>query len=387
MDKRNYYKFAYDHLLAIYPDKPWVKIISKMSGKNGKALAINKFGERMIAFGLFLWETKPFEKCDSYEKGAIAEALFYSGKFLEYLETLPDVTRNGLKSRFGSALKESDDMRALMFEVFSYFYLVDKGYVVESKDLDGSNETFDYLATSGGEVQVECKSFAYDKGLFITSDEAQVLLRLILEKGLKVKQPPQSALTCVELEMLSGFPKSKSGQKTLLEEVDAVISGRSNDSELFKVGIKTFANLDNIEKEEVWENIKFESGGIELAFAVSAVNGKDSRHALSISTTFKPALLREFENICKDASRRQFKESKAGSLFIHIPHIETYKGLNLSDRFSGKIKNIFSRPHLSNIVLFSNLGVVETQTYPYFEIHPLIKEYQNTDSELEGISI
>ncbi len=113
----------------------------------------------------------------------------------------------------------------------------------------------------------------------------------------------------------------------------------------------------------------------------------DSKTGLCIRTTYKPALLREFERKCRYGSGSQISGKKAGTIFVHIKNIELYQELISSCRFKGKVQNLFSRPNLCNVVIFSNLYVYETNEYPYFECMPLIKEYKNKQSKFEGIVI
>ncbi|NRB39741.1 MAG: hypothetical protein HRU20_14960 [Pseudomonadales bacterium] len=374
-----YYGFVYSKLLDLYPNKPWSTIMSKMTSKKKNPISIEKLGERIMAYGLDLWEKGDFSKYDEYQKSAIAESMFYSGKFLEFYNSILDEDKASLKSRFGAAFKESQDMRALVFELFTYNYLSSKGYLVESKDSKNTSETYDYLITKDHEVQVECKSFSNDKGLYINNSEAQELNRLILERGLNIEQPPESSITFLTLEMLSIFPKSNKGKQALLDEIYDSLDNGLLSSEKFKLHLEVFYNLDNIEAEEVWRELPSKVYGIELAYTISTAKGKKSRTALRITSTAKEAFWREFENKCKDAAKRQLSSDKAGSIFVHISNLDTYKELKSSDRFKNKLKNIFNQHHILSLVLVSNISVYEQVDYPFFYVSPLIKEFKNDE--------
>ncbi|MFM5744362.1 MULTISPECIES: hypothetical protein [Aeromonas] len=380
------YEQIYRELLKVYPEKPWLKIMSKMSAD--KNIAINKYGERIIAYGLYLWESKRFHRCDQYEKNAIAEAFFYSAKFLELYVKMSASEQGILKPRFGSAIKESEDMRALIFEVFTNHYLVKLGYSVENMDMSGSGDTYDYLVRKNGhEVQVECKSFSYDKGLNISADEAQKLSALILERGLNPKQPTKNAVTFVTVGLLVEFPEEKCEQDLLLDEIFHCLEDKCFCSDKITLYTETFEHVENIDENECWEKLKNNGDEIELAFSISEPVGENSRVALSITANLKKSLLREFENKCKDVTKRQFKVDRPGVIFVHISHIDTYRALKSSKQFENKIKNIFSQSHIYGLLLVSNIGALTQKDYPFFYIAPCLKFYKNEASTFNNIAL
>lgn len=389
MKVQQIYEQVYKKLLSVYPEKPWLKIMKIMKKMSrDKNVTINRYGERIIAYGLYLWESKRFHRCDKYEKIAIAEAFFYSEKFLGLYFKMSASEQAILNPRFGSAIKESEDMRALIFEVFTNYYLVDLGYSVENIDMNGSGDTYDYLVTKNGyEVQVECKSFSYDKGLNINSEEAQKLNALILERGLNPKQPIYDAVTFVTIEVLCGFPEEKCDQEILLDEIFSCLDDQSFCSDKVTLHTETFENVENIEEDECWKSLKNKNDGVELAFTISEAADKNSRVALRIIATVKESLLREFEKKCKDVARRQFKNDKPGVIFVHISHVDTYKALRSNTRFENKIKNIFSQSHIYGLLLVSNIGVLTQQASPFFYIAPLLSFHKNDNSAFNNIAL
>ncbi|MBG6246742.1 hypothetical protein CS369_22200 [Candidatus Symbiopectobacterium sp. 'North America'] len=166
MNREDMYDTTYKRLLQYFPEKPWQEAILKL----GSNPPIHRLGENLISYGLYLCESKRFDEYDEYDRNAVADAILYSEKLMDFYDELHENKKNPFKSRWKAVFYVANDMRALTFEIFVYYSLQSYDWSVESKDDSTSGETYDYLASrKDNVVQVECKSFAYNKGLLINA--------------------------------------------------------------------------------------------------------------------------------------------------------------------------------------------------------------------------
>ncbi|WP_407220973.1 hypothetical protein [Enterobacter sp. CPE_E1214] len=181
--KKNYYEMIYVQLITEFPDKPWITHISQLIEKKGDK--INVLGDKSITYGLYLFDSDLRNTEDMYLRNIISEAIFYSYNFLFLLNEVKETkNKEKLKAKFRAAFIEADAMRAIQFEIFSYIFLKRAGNVVECMDYSPSSDNFDYLVIDNFNIktQVECKSFSYERGLYITAGQANSIREKVLGK-------------------------------------------------------------------------------------------------------------------------------------------------------------------------------------------------------------
>jgi hypothetical protein len=122
MQKNEIYRYIYDWLLAVFPQKPWRKAINNLKG-NGKTTSINKLGDRIFSLGLCKWEDSTKINLNAYDQAIIADAMMYSNFFLGLYNKLPERDRANAQKRFEAAFTQPNDMRAIQFELFTLNYL------------------------------------------------------------------------------------------------------------------------------------------------------------------------------------------------------------------------------------------------------------------------
>ncbi|MGK3371363.1 hypothetical protein [Citrobacter youngae] len=372
--KKEMYELNYQYLVNKFPKRPWLKAINKL-GVNAK---INKLYDYYISYGLWLYDCKGLEQLDEYESYAVSEALFYSSKLIEFYESLDTTKKNAFYKRWEAAFSGPNDMRAITFELFVFYTLINYGWNVICKDDQFSGDTYDYLISKQNtSIQVECKSFAYDKGLIISADDAQKLLTMI-NNSLKIKhQSPTNELIVVTVDILKKIPDNSTELSNLISNIcSAIEKNDGSQNPEFKVRTKTFSDVINI-NEDINELPSPPTQGINLGCLLSEANGNSSRVCLELETRASNPFWREFEKVCRDAAKRQLKKNKPSILAIHFSNVESLDLITKDPRFISKKDQIFDQQHLIKMVLISNTHVYEDTDFPYTYLQPILKEFSN----------
>jgi hypothetical protein len=249
-----------------------------------------------------------------------------------------------------------------------------------------AGQTYDYLITrESTEIQVECKSFAYDKGLLSTGEDAQDLAEMILIRELDFLESPIGEIGVLTIEMFESIPKSKKAIDQLANEIYSSLHGSHQPNNRFQLHIEHFNEIKNINEVDAALDLAVQKNGVELAFVVSIPDEEKSRICVRITTRANNSFLREFENVCKEAAKRQLGEDKASSIAIHISNIETLSEFLDDSRFATKKNNIFNQNHIVSLIIVSNISVYQENTYPFFYVSPKIIEFGNDRSKFGKI--
>tara|TARA_Y100000588_G_scaffold301948_1_gene324039 strand:- start:2585 stop:3415 length:831 start_codon:yes stop_codon:yes gene_type:complete len=270
-----------------------------------------------------------------------------------------------------------------------YFYLVSQEHEVEVKDDDTSGDTYDYLVRTKADeyIQVECKSFAYDKGLYVSGEDASELYSAILSQshGLECNIDNQINVYTIELERT--IPKNKKTRDLLVAEI---ISRLNNphapaDSKV-KIHHEVYSDVANIDEVDSHLDLPIQKNGVEVGRIASPPNDCKGRFCLIITTNVKAAILREFEGICKRSAKEQLPNTKPSCISVEISNYEVFNALKDSPRFENKIKNIFKQQHLTSILLFTNTQGNIASDGSHFYVSPIVKEFKNTSSYFSDVS-
>ncbi|AUG07937.1 hypothetical protein [Pseudomonas sp. S09G 359] len=380
MSRKDLYNAVYDRLTIFFPEQPWIKAIEKY-GNNPPA---HTLGESFISYGLFIFHTKGLDSCDEYDRNALAEAFFYTQKILELYNRIEASKKAHYKARFKAAFEASNDMRALAFETFVYFTLVHYGWNVDCKDDRDAGETYDYLACRDeNRVEVECKSFSYDKGLVISSGEAQKLASGILNNFTATYEQSKKQLSIVTIKVIEKLPQNPVMLAKVCTEIcEHISSGQNIQREKYSVTTEVHFDVPDIPNGAP-SIIPVKSSDMELLCMMPQTTSDDSVTCLRITTISTNASWREFEKTCKDAAKKQLTKVNPGVIVVHVSNLDAISAMLRDGRLRLKINNIFNQPHLVEIILVSNSGVYERDKYPYLELRPYIRSFTNDRSEFE----
>lgn len=374
------YGVTYDRVTKTFPEKPWMDAILK----HGANPPIHKLGESLISYGLYLWDSKGLDACDEYDRNALAEAFLYIAKILDFYEVMDKSKQGAFKARLEAAFHASNDMRALSFEIFVYYTLINYGWCVVCKDDDESGETYDYLASkSEKQLQLECKSFSYDKGLAISASEAQKLASGLLGAASERYDQASRELCVITVNIIEKLPRNPVEISKICEDIRGHIECCEDfHGERYSIQTTRYSNVQDI-SSGCASVLPVKSEGVELFCAVPQSSGDESRTCLRITTVGTSAFWREFEKVCKSAAKKQLNKDKASALVVHASNVEIMSAMMSDKRLESKIKNIFNQPHLVEMVFVSNSGVYEQDEYPYVCLNPIIKSYINDRNDFE----
>ncbi|MDF7628980.1 hypothetical protein PUG46_06830 [Erwiniaceae bacterium L1_55_4] len=388
--KVQYFGEIYNKIVSEFPDKPWVTHISHLVEKKGDTIDV--LGDKSIAYGLSLFDSEQYDKADVYLKNIVSDSLFYCANFLEVLRTTEgSVNKTKLRKKFSAAFLRSDSMRAIQFEIFSLIFLSKANNKVECKDNSFTNDTYDYLVTDEFNVktQVECKSFSYDRGLYITASQANKIQSYLMAR----LQPVRDILITESLGMLCSISiniKDKIGNDNASLEaisneiISSLIDDKKKINKGYELDIQIFNNVDDISEEFCYEKLNSKSNKIELASFTDFPNENNSRIHLKITSELTLGYLDKFEGTCKEAVKRQLKKDKPASLFIHYTNGEVLLHSINQASFLKRINKLFEREHLTSIVFAANIHVDEQDEYPYFSTNPIFLIAKNKNAKFKN---
>lgn len=380
MSKKDTYFMTYNRLVHYFPDKPWIDVLAKLE-KNQIGY---DFIENTIPYSLCLLENKEFEHLDIYEHNIVANTILYMSQLINFYETIA-LDKKKYISRWNASFYAASDMRALLFEIFVYYALKNKNWSIEVKDDDMSGNTYDYLALKHDEiVQIECKSFAYDKGLIINSTEALNLRHFILKSldPLRIKyKNTEKELFIITLKINKKIQvDSKFLAELSLEINEKIYLAENYECDKYSINIQQYTDVYDI-NSDISSILPLETDDIELECLVSGSQENQNRFCLRITTIFSNNFWREFEKVSKDAAKNQLHQDKPASIIIHTPNNEIFKAIINDKRFIAKRNNIFNQNHLVSMVLITNTMANQNNEYPYLYVSPIIKEFINENSK------
>jgi|GEM_PF-2382350 hypothetical protein len=385
---QNKYQHIYENLAKVLPNKPWIKAYSNLMN-GGKVPSLPKLMSNMLVYGLHLYETKAHFLKDDYEKGIVAESMSACNAFLTIHHSLEKDNQSKLLKRFQSAFFQPNDMRAICYELFMCFYLVSQGFEVEIKDDDTSGDTYDFLVRTKDDkcIQIECKSFAYDKGMYVSGEDASELYSAILRQshGLECNIDNQFNVYTIELEQ--AIPKNNKSRDLLVAEIISRLNNPNapTDSKI-KIHHEVYGDVSNIDEVDSHLDLPVPKNGVEVGRIVSSPNGCRGRFCLIITTHAKDAILREFEGICQKSAKVQLPNTKPSCISLEISNYQVFNALKDSPRFKSKINNIFKQRHITSILLFTNIQGNIASDGSHFYASPVVKEFRNTRSYFSDVS-
>lgn len=362
--------FLYDKIVKMYPRKPWKDSVKKLHEEYGEIIPIDILYENRIAYSLSLWDNyNKVQISDDYRKIVIDTF----GYFLLYDNLYKDLDKRKqerLKKRFKHGFNNVSDLRALIFECYIYQLSKKLRYSVECKDDKSSGETYDFLIRKNDntEVQVECKSFSYDKCLSISSNQAIIILEevkdYISRNNYDLHREKKIELV-IELGVID-FSNGKLKNEIITDIFTCIKEGKSIKNENYSI-----YNGENI------NDLTFDNK-IELGLCVIS-----NEFSLKIITNAKSILIERFEEICIKAIG-QMKDDKPGVVAIHFSNSEMLQSLINNDIFKEKLNNLFVHRSILSIALFPEFIVNETNRFPFLSTACNFREYINENSKYKN---
>ncbi|AIW14100.1 hypothetical protein VITU102760_25640 [Vibrio tubiashii] len=383
MSKQKNYKHIYENMLKVLPDKPWVKSYSNIIS-GGKSPSLPTLMNNSLVYGLHLYETRGDLLKDNYEHGIVAEAMSTCNAFLYIYSSLGKDNKNQILKRFQSAFFQPNDMRAINYELFMCFYLTNQGHEIEIKDNDISGDTYDFLIkTNDNEhIQLECKSFSYDKGLYVSGEDASDIYKAILSQDHGLVCNIDNQVTVYSIEIEQGVPKNKTTKEEFVTEIIKLLHSPSEESDCkIKVHRQIYDDVANISDVDSHLDLPIKNHGVEVGRIASSPNGNSGRFCLIITTHVKGSLQREFENVCKRAAKEQLPSTRASCISVEISNSQVFSFFEGNRSIENKIRNIFKQRHLTSILLFNNTQGEIASDGTHFYMSPLVKEFKNSNSK------
>ncbi|EGM8836129.1 hypothetical protein PS042_20625 [Escherichia albertii] len=349
-------------------------------------------GDKSITYGLYLFDSDLRNTEDMYLRNIISEAIFYSYNFLFLLNEVKETkNKEKLKAKFREAFIEADAMRAIQFEIFSYIFLKRAGNVVECMDYSPSSDNFDYLVIDNFNIktQVECKSFSYERGLYITAGQANSIREKMLvshqSKLTNLLNEPLNMLCSITINVNSNIGRDDESLNDFVEKIaKALDNGSSQKNDQFEIYIEKFKDLKNIQDEFVFQDVQLKSQTIELVACTSQPEGCNSRVHLRVTSELTEGYLKKFEKTCKEAAKRQLKKDKPASIFVHFTNGFILKDSVNQKEFKRSISKIFGKNHLTNLVFVTNINIEEQKEFPYFTMQPVFLIAENRNSRFNS---
>lgn len=382
MNKTGYLRYVYQKLLAIFPEKPWNQAIASVNKLS--PAPVFKTAEHYISYGLFLWgEATYFRNKDTYEVLAMHEALYCCHRALKFCEQQDKTEQEKFIARFKGAFKNVEDMRALMFEVFMFDFLSSRGSSVISKDNDNTNDTYDYLLKKGdNQLQLECKSLAYDKGLTMTPAKAQELALGLIGSKLQVTDEPHGTISILSVNIQSQKFLDNNSIAEMVKEISLSIQVGEYSKDEYEITLDNHCDVEDIEDIDSWVNFYNSTKSIALATIASIPQGKNNRLVVEVSVGFKNSFWRLLEDRFRKASN-QLNSCMPSIVALHFSNLDSINLVLENERFDNKIVQLFRKKHINGVLVLSNLSVYEQEQYPYFYFMPKIKLINNPDSIYE----
>lgn len=130
--------------------------------------------------------------------GRIYPAVSFAAQVLSIMENSSVSQAEKLRRRVHGALKNTDDLRALQFELVAATHFIRRGYRVSWPEMNGLG-TFDLLVEDAGPagLEIECKSISEDKGRKIHRREAIEFNSILSSHLNSVKRSLKTGLSAV----------------------------------------------------------------------------------------------------------------------------------------------------------------------------------------------
>lgn len=306
----------YDRLVKLFPDRPWLRRVELLRHqvKDNPLLGSHLRRENSIAYGLAGWEEFKLALPNEEAWAETLSAIAFAAQVVELCEGAQAGGKGerNLPRRVHGALRNPSDMRALLFELHLAVALHRRGCKITWTDESRGKETFDMLVEAQGmpAFELECKSFAMDKGEAIPHGAALALLDKVLPLIHSWWPLLSQSLIAVTIDMQSEIPTDAALLKQRAQEVADVIGmGGGVVKGLCEVSV-TLVDLGNPSTAAVVDK------NTALAIADAHAGGGASYHVfrklqdeswgvLRVRGPRENRLIRDVETVAKNALKKK----------------------------------------------------------------------------------
>lgn len=358
----------YNRLVTLFPSKPWLRAIDdvrklskQFAGRGGQEEIDNS-----VAFGLTLWDRHKYAISAGYEWNTMFQAMLFVQRVVELCEAV-DRGKPGprdLKKRFEGAFKTASDMRALQYELYIANVLISRGCSVDWPEESKGDETFDLLFYPPGglpPIELECKSFAGDKGFNVRLADGHrligALLKIIsLERLLTARDGFASILT---IKLTVPVPRDDKSFRAFVLHLAAEIEtqGSKVDSVGFSVVEEFCPLVGDPTDEDACFNAALTLPGPMAAFV--ACHGPEHRlKGIRIVSAGDVRIWREVEKVAKRAFDKQLTGKRPGALALQFINdtIEPFKTVfEPKNKYRLLSEKLFSNKHALMLIVTSSI--------------------------------
>jgi hypothetical protein len=369
----------YNRLVTLFPLKPWLKVVqdirilsNQFAGRGGQEELDNS-----VAFGLTFWDRHNYAISAGYEWNTMYQAMLFVRRVVELCEAVDrgEPGPRELKNRFEGAFKLASGMRALQYELYMADVLISRGCSIEWPEENKGEETFDLLVYPPEELppfELECKSFAGDKGFTVRLADAHRLIGALLEKIslerlLTAKEGFASILT---ITLTEPVPKDDKSFKAFVVHLVAEIETKGNnlDSVGFSVVEEFCPLVGDTADEDVCYNAAQTLPGPTAAF-VACYDPDHRLKGIRVVSAGNVRIWKEIARVSKQAFKKQLTGKRPGALALQFINdtLEPFETvLEPSNKYRLLSEELFTKDHALMLIITNSIELsIKEGIIPY----------------------
>jgi hypothetical protein len=363
----------YDRLQTIFPTRPWFKAVEDIESLRAQFFARGGQEEldNPIAFGLTLWGRHKYLVGSPYAWDLVIEAMFFAERVVKIFESIRNGQDGptGIERRFIGALKNSADMRALRFELYMAEAMIQRNCKVIWPEETKGLETFDLLIRPQNglpEFELECKSFAVDKGVSVKLADAHKLIGGIIEHSPSVIElipADNSKISILTIGMKNIIPTKLKELKDLVENIFAAIQSRKFESQNeFTISHDFLPIKGDIEDPDICFNAANSLPGAMAAFVVHG-NSKCGWKGIRVVWSGQLKLWKEVGNVTSKAAKDQLTGNRPGAIALQFMN-DTVEKISTANHSNNKFRElsekIFTKEHIAMLLVANDFSIRPT---------------------------
>ncbi|MBD9359545.1 hypothetical protein [Methylomonas fluvii] len=306
-------------------------LVDYIQSENSIAFQLERLRELTTKFGTVpSWE---------FNNQAIYPAASFASQALSIMDTSPKQFAEQLKRRIHGALKNPDDMRALLLELSAATHFAQRGLKISWPELTGIG-SFDLFIEELGSngLEVECKSISTNKGRKIHRQEVLDFYGLLWTYLQTTRKGLQTGLSVV-LTVPDRLPKDYKSRTELAKQISKhVIFGQSTtlpDGSSLKITdfdirqLSSFPSTSNPKEarsviDEISDTRNRETmvigtkAGGALAFTVQS--GKDD------------TLIKAIFDTLSDSAKKQLSGSRSGLFWVELFGVDAERLISIASQ-------------------------------------------------------
>jgi len=229
-----------------------------------------------------------------------------------------------LKNRFEGAFKLASGMRALQHELYMADVLISRGCSIEWPEENKGEETFDLLVYPPKELppfELECKSFAGDKGFTVRLADAHRLIGALLDK-ISLEQlltAKEGFAVILTITLTEPVPKDDKSFKAFVVHLVSEIETKGNN--LDGVGFSVVEEFCPLVGDMADEDVCFNAAQTLPGPTAAFVACHDPEHRLKgirVVSAGDVRIWKEVARVSKQAFKKQLTGKRPGALALQF---------------------------------------------------------------------